>query len=134
MIADLRTRLLDALVYGVAVTVVVTVLGGVVVLAAGGGWNGLKVALFLLGFLLFGVSSLSLWLALSPGGSGGNGTDGGYRERSPFESTLARVLPQVEGLVPVERRFPPSLKLFIASLVVLGCSLALEVVFGVGVE
>lgn len=155
MIANPGAKLLDSLVYGVAVTVVVTGLGGVISLATGGAWVRLKVFLFLVGFLLFGFATITLWRSSSPKEAevigpeestrtaqstapgepaSPAGTDGERRKRSPFESALARFAPSVDTMVPVEQRFPPALKLFVASLLVLGLSVVMEVVFGVGVD
>lgn len=133
MIANPGAKSLDALVYAVAVTVAATLACSVVVLATDSGLVGLKVALFLVGFLLFAYGTIRLWLALSPADADDTMRPI-PRDRTPFESGLARVAPPLDDLVPMEHRFSPHLKLFIASLLVLGLSLALEVVFGVGVE
>ncbi|WP_225335418.1 DUF7555 family protein [Halomicrobium urmianum] len=121
---------LDAAVYAVAVTAVATLLGGAAALLAGGGWIPVKVTLFVVGFALFGYASISMWRALSPDPDEGVSARG-YREPTPFESALARAVPAAGGLVPPDDRLSPSVKLFVASLLVLGVSLAMETVFGV---
>lgn len=133
MIDNAGAKLLDALVYGVAVTLAATLLGAIFALSSGS-LVPLKYALFLVGFLLFGLSSVQLWRDASPRRDDETATTVEGRERTPFESALARLAPSVEGRVPLTERFPPQVKLFVASLFVLGLSLALEFVFGVGVE
>lgn len=126
----LTGKLLDLLWYGVAVTAAATAVGGVVALVRGGGLVPVKYVLFFIGFGLFGYASIVLWRAPSLEPDDG-GIDDRLRDRTPFESLLARVAPPIDGAVAPEERLPPAVKLFVASLLVLGLSLGLETVFGV---
>lgn len=121
---------LDAAVYAVGVTAVATLAGGVAALLTGGGLIPVKVTLFLVGFALFGYASVAMWRAASPDPDEGVSARG-HRDSTPFESALARAVPAAGALVPPGERLSPSVKLFVASLLVLGVSLAMETVFGV---
>lgn len=122
---------LDLLGYGIGVTLAATLVGVVISPFVGGGWVPVKFALFFIGFALFGYASLALWRAPSLDSEDDEGFEMAARDRTPFESLLARVAPPFDGLTPPEERLSPSLKLFVASLFVLGLSLGMEVVFGV---
>lgn len=127
---DVAGAALDAAVYAVAVTAVATLLGAAAALLTGDGLLPVKVTLFFVGFALFGYASIAMWRAASPDPDEGIAARG-YREPTPFESALARAVPAAGGLVPPDDRLSPSVKLFVASLLVLGVSLAMETVFGV---
>ena len=124
-------RVLDALVYavGVAVAVVLSVVATLASFAVGGGWSGVKYLLFLVGFFVFGVTAFSL----RPAGAwtdrdeGSAGTCGETRFQAAVQATppLRRY-----DLAPNER-LRPAAKLFVASLLVLGVSFAMEAVLGV---
>lgn len=129
---NLTGKLLDLLGYGAGVTTAATLVGAVVAVLAGGGWVPVKFALFFIGFALFGYASIVLWRApsLNPDESAG-GFEKPARDRTPFESLLARVAPPLDAVAPPEERFTPAVKLFVASLLVLGLSLSMEMAFGV---
>jgi hypothetical protein len=125
-------KLLDLLWYALGVTLAATLVGGALSPLRGGGWVTVKFALFFIGFGLFGYASITLWRAPSLDSDESDvsfGTSG--RERTPFESVLARLMPPLDALAPPEDRLSPAVKLFVASLFVLGLSLTMETVFGV---
>jgi len=131
MTTERRLRVVDFVLWVLVVTTGVVVSLGVVSLAATGGLVGLKVALFLIGFGLFGVSALAVQ-PKSP-----------RRDRKLIDfdgddpARLERLLYEVPPLrgewLPVERRVSRNWKLFMTSLSLLAVSLALEDVFGVAV-
>ncbi|MDQ2071192.1 DUF7555 family protein [Haloarcula sp. NS06] len=132
---NLAGKVLDLLWYALGVTLTAMLIGGVLSPLRGGGWVTVKFALFFIGFALFGYASVTLWRAPSLGSdeSGESNVSFGVsaRDRTPFESLLARVVPPLDTLAPPEDRLSPPVKLFVASLFVLGLSLSMEVVFGV---
>ena len=132
---NLAEKVLDLLWYAFGVTLTATLVGGVLSPLRGGGWVTVKFVLFFLGFALFGYASITLWRtpSLDSDESDESGVSFGVsaRERTPFESVLARVAPPLDALAPPEDRLSPPVKLFVASLFVLGLSLSMEVVFGV---
>jgi len=131
MTTERRLRVVDFVLWVLVVTTGVVVSLGVVSLAATGGLVGLKVALFLIGFGLFGVSAL----AVQPKSH--------RRDRKLIDfdgddpARLERLLYEVPPLrgewLPVERRVSRNWKLFMTSLSLLAVSLALEDAFGVAV-
>jgi len=131
MTTERRLRVVDFVLWVLVVTTGVVVSLGVVSLAATGGLVGLKVALFLIGFGLFGVSALAVQ-PKSP-----------RRDRKLIDfdgddpARLERLLYEVPPLrgewLPVERRVSRNWKLFMTSLSLLAVSLALEDAFGVAV-
>lgn len=127
----LTGKLLDLLWYAVAVTVAATAVGFLVALTTGGGLVPVKYALFFIGFGLFGYASIVLWRSPSLDPDDGAGIDDPLRDRTPFESFLARVAPAVDEAVAPEERLSPPVKLFVASLLVLGFSLGMETLIGV---
>lgn len=136
-------QVLDALVYAIAVTGVVFVIGSVLSFSLGGGFVGVKFFLFLVGFLLFGYGALQLrparpWDVQKSDGdieivrNDGMGEVIGSREETRFQSAVQRIPPLPQYSIPPEERLSPGAKLFIASLVVLLTSFLMEVVFSVG--
>ncbi|MFB6200618.1 MAG: hypothetical protein ABEI98_01260 [Halorhabdus sp.] len=122
-------------VYWVAVasTGILTVLGVSAFLFADG-LLSLKYALFVVGFLLFGVGSFAI--QPSPRGRGPLSRlfalDLGGDSLLGFEQRL-EALPPLSGTpIPLERRVSRNVKLFVTSLVLLAVSFALEVGLGVG--
>ena len=134
---------LDAVVYGVAVSFVVFVLGTVVGLLVGGGLVTAKYVMFVLGILLFGYSALQMrpeppWdtertddgevkiIKERP-----TGTVVGSRTETKFQAAVQRIPPLSRYSLPPDERLPEATKLFVASLAVLAWSFAMETVFGV---
>lgn len=135
----MRTRLLR---YVELVLWVATVSGAVLVLLALPSflfWNGLltlKYALFVVGFLLFGVGSF----AIQPTPRGKDpvsrlfafSVDGDIE--FGFEERIQQLPPLKDAYLPLSDRVSRNVKLFVSSLVLLGVSLFLEVALGVAVS
>lgn len=117
-----------------AVWVVVVACAGIIVLAIpsfafGDGLLTLKAALFVVGFLLFGVASLGLQPKRP------------HRDRKlvsaesdsefGFEERIQDVPPFRDRSLPLDARVSRNVKLFVVSLLLLAVSLLLEVGFGV---
>jgi hypothetical protein len=137
----LRFRLrqaVDAIVYGLAYTLVVGLAGGALSAALGAGWFGVEFTLFLVGVTLLAYASFQLrpakrwdvefeddgFQVVRPDESG---RVVGSREESRFQAAVQRLppLPRV-GLEP-ESRLSPAAKLFVAALVMLLASIVLEI-------
>ena len=131
MTTERRLRVVDFVLWVLVVTTGVVVSLGVVSLAATGGLVGLKVALFLIGFGLFGVSALAVQPKSPRRDRKLIDFDGDDPAR--FERLLYEVPPLRGEWLPVERRVSRNWKLFMTSLSLLAVSLALEDVFGVAV-
>ncbi|WP_458207266.1 DUF7555 family protein [Haladaptatus sp. NG-SE-30] len=138
-------QVLDALVYGAAVTGVVFVVGGVVSLLSGRGLVGVKYVLFMAGILLFGYATLQLrpdppW-DIEKTDDGGvevvrnekKGEVIGGRKETRFQAIVQQIPPLTHYSIPPEERLPSAAKLFLASIMVLATSFVMETVFGVGV-
>ncbi|WP_227353157.1 DUF7555 family protein [Haladaptatus salinisoli] len=137
-------QVIDALVYAVAVTSVVFLVGGALSFSLGRGLVGVKYVLFLVGLLLFGYATFQLrpsqpWDVDRTG-------DGveivrnddraeaiGSRKETRFQAAVQRIPPLTRYSIPPEERLPAAVKLFLTSIAVLGTSFAMEAVFGVGV-
>lgn len=123
----------DVAAYAVACTVIVvtavTPIGYVF-----GGWVSVKIALFLVGTTFFGYSTLRLWLRSSGRRLDEEPDSPTISQRQP--SRIQRALDGLPGYpvatLPPESRISPSAKLFVASVLVLFVSFAMETVFGVG--
>ncbi|WP_158058532.1 DUF7555 family protein [Halorussus halophilus] len=144
-------RLLDAVMYGLAVTAVMFVVGAALglgfVLVFGGGdvLITVKFWLFLVGILMFGYSTFQL--RPSRPWKTEEGEDGklkvtrtepkgevvGAREETTFQATIQRIPPLSWYSLPPDQRWSVGAKLFVASLVVLLTSFTMEFVFGVRV-
>lgn len=99
----------------------------------GNGLVTLKFALFVVGFIVFGLGSFAIQPSphgkgpLSRGFSWGIDSDDVYE----FEKRIQQ-LPPLEGeWLPIQHRVSRNIKLFVASLLILGFSMFLE--FGLGV-
>lgn len=153
-------RVVEFVVWVVVVATVVVAVTGAVGFVVGGGLLGAKYALFVVGFLLFGVGSLAIQPETPRGGAvelsdladersadadhPGTGTAlkdplGAVQRRVSFEdretrvdAVVQRVPPLDDADLPVDRRVGHGAKLFAVSLVVLAVSLWLE--FGLGVR
>lgn len=129
--ATFRARqALDALVYGFTVVAVLVVISALVSFPTGSGWVGVKTGLFVIGFLLFGLSSIQLWPTPPWKRDDEEGTTG-EREETRFQAFVQRIPPLGRyGLAPDER-LSPAAKLFVASVLTLLVSFVMEVGFGV---
>lgn len=146
-------RVFDLAGYAVGLTLVVVAVLVPPSLLVGAGWNGVKVGLFLAGTVTFGYATLLLWPSRPTvddpdrSGDGSNAgpsdaaVDGGVGTVEPageaartdtrFEAALGRLPPlQWYGLPPAER-FHPGTKLYVASLLMLAVSYAMEALLGV---
>lgn len=121
---------LDALVYAIAFVTVLVALAAVVSFPVGGGWVGVKFALFFVGFFLFGLSAFQL-RPTPPWKEDENDTSDGERDETRFQAAVQRLPPLGRyGLAP-DDRLSPAAKLFLASVVVLLVSYVMEAGFGV---
>ncbi|WEL18638.1 putative membrane protein [Halorhabdus sp. SVX81] len=120
---------------GSVATAVVIVLA-IPSLAFGDGLITLKYALFVVGFLLFGVGSFAI--QPTPHGRGpisrlfSMSLDGGHA--FGFEQRIQKLPPLDGRQVPLEDRVSRGMKVFVTSLVVIGVSIFLEVGLGVAVN
>lgn len=127
-------QLLDAVTYAVVVTAVLVAASGVPSFAFGFGWVGVKYLLFVVGILAFGYATFTLrprppWKddeATEP-----TGTSVGDREETRVQALAQEVPPARFRRLPVDERLPDGVKMFLASLAILGTSYAMEAVFGV---
>lgn len=153
-------RVVEFAVWVLVVAAAVVAVVGTVGFVVGGGLVGAKVALFVVGFLLFGVGSLAIQpepprpadvrlTNLTDGDSGGEDGEGArsairdplgtvnrrvsFEERETrVDAVVQRVPPLADQDLPVDERVSQEVKLFAVSLVVLAVSLWLE--FGLGVR
>ncbi|MFC7167167.1 DUF7555 family protein [Halospeciosus flavus] len=130
--ATLARKLIDAVQYAVAVTVVAAVVSAVPSVLLGAGLVGVKYGLFVLGFLAFGYASFLLQ-PVKPWKSGGHRRDREAGEPTPFRRFVRRLPPAAWFPIEPEERFGREVKLLLASVVMLAVSYVMEVVFGVGV-
>lgn len=123
-------RAVELVVWVGAVSAAIVAVAALGALVFGDGLVTLKYALFILGFLLFGVGSFGIQ-PKSP-----------KREKKRFtvdtddtwgfEEKLQQVPPLRDKTIPIGERVSRDVKMFLTSLVVLGVSLALE--YGLGVS
>lgn len=134
-----RWQALDAIVYVVAVTVIVVVASIAISFALGGDWLGVKYILFIVGFVLFGIGTLKLRPTAAWRKGDGNrekallqtGRDSDHESESWLQARIQRVPPLDRyGLRPNER-LSDGAKLFLASVLILLLSFVLESVFGI---
>jgi hypothetical protein len=127
-------RIGEALAYGAVVASAVVVVAAAVSFALGAGWGGLKYALFFIGFLAFGIGAIGL----RPAPPWTNEDDSGVDALAPTGESGGRLWRAIWRL-PVfrqyhlapEERSSSAARLFVASLFMLGVSLAMETVLGV---
>jgi hypothetical protein len=124
-------RLFELVLWVVAVGGAI-VSGSVVIgLAMEGGFTIAKRILFVVGFLLFGVSSFML----RPKPPKGEDDDGVMDVDEPDETRIEGYLQQVPPLrdnpIPADQRVNRNVKLFLVSIAVLATSFLMETVFGV---
>lgn len=128
-------RLFDAVSYAVAVTGLVVGVGGLLSFLAGLDWLGVKWLLFLVGWLAFGYGTFALrpsppWNDDDPAESR-DGEVVGARTETRFQAAVQRLPPARFRRLPVDDRLPAGVNIFLASLAMLGTSMAMEFVFGV---
>ena len=129
----------DAVTYAVTVAVGVTlaaVVGGV---AVGGSLVHANYLLFLAGWVLMGYATIRLWpstpedLETGPHQRAGGESLPRSQDATRFQRFVRRLPPRRWVRTPrPQRRLTIPGKLFLAAVLVLATSLALEVVFGVG--
>jgi hypothetical protein len=127
--ASKRLLLAEFVVWVVAVGGAASAGALVVGYVVGGSLVAAKYAVFLVGVALFGIGSLGIQPTPS------------YKERkrvtlesdrqSGFEARLQRIPPLRGEWIPFDQRIGRNVKIFAASLVVLGVSLVMEFGFGV---
>jgi len=134
-VTDSYTRYVEFVLWVGSVATALTLALAIPAFAVGDGLLTLKYALFVVGFLLFGVGSFAI--QPSPRGRGPvtrlfsldiNGEEG-----FAFERRLESLPPLRGKSLPAERRVSRSVKVFVTSLVVLCLSMVLEFGLGVGV-
>lgn len=132
-------QVLDVLVYSIAVTGLVFLLGVAITLVIGWGWVGIEVVMFLVGFAGLGYGVFRL---RGPARWDVEFGDEGYEVKRPDESDVVGSRDETKFQVAVQRlpplnwyglaprsRLPPAAKLFIASLFILLGSIIVEIVF-----
>lgn len=122
-------RLADFLFWVAAVAVVVVGAALVLGIAVGEGLLAAKYVLFVVGFLLFGLGSLAIQPAPPQKDERRVSLEGGGETR--LEAAIQEVPPLRDDHLPFDARVERGIKLFVASLVVLGVSVLLELGFGV---
>lgn len=128
-------RILDALVYAVSVTLVFAVASALVSLPFGNILTGVKWGLFIIGWITLAYGSFQLRPTASwkrVGDDNEESGESGGRAETWFQAQTQRLPPLRRRSIPPERRFPPSLKLFISGVVILVTSFLMEAVFNVG--
>ncbi len=124
-------QVMDALVYAAGVTAALAVGLGLLSALLGAGLNGVKYGLFVVGILLFGVATFKL-RPTAPYSDSRNLLPTHREEETGFQAAVQRSLPERYRLDP-EERLSDALKLFLASVLVLAVSFAMERVFGIAV-
>lgn len=126
---------LDLGMYAMAMAGTIFVGLTVVSFALGGGWGGVKVLLFVVGFLYFGAASFQLRPRPSwKEGTGERAATVQSYEETLFERTVWKVLPLDPDALGVNDgdRVSPAAKLFIGSLVTLLLSYLMGTWLGIG--
>lgn len=129
---DRRLRYVEFALWVGVVTALVVGVSTVVGFALGGSLVRVKEVLFVVGFLLFGVSSLELRpkspkrdeKQLAPLSSDGE---------NRLEERIQQLPPIDDAHVPYGARVSRGVKMFVVSLLVLAISFSMEAVFGVAV-
>jgi len=130
---------LDALVYGLAVTGLFSVIGSVVLLPFGRSVEDVELLLFVLAMVTLAYATYQLlperpWrVEQTENGLRVVRTDtavvAGSREETTFQALVQRIPPLNRYGLPVDDRPSPGLKLFVAALCLFGTSLLIEIVF-----
>src|SRR6056297_3107185 len=137
-------KAVDAVVYALAVAAVVFLLGAVLGVLLGGGLVTAKYVMFVVGILLFGYATFQL--RPDPPWSTERTGDGetvivknddsddpvvNSRTETRFQAAVQRIPPLSWYSLPPSDRVSIAAKLFLASLVTLAWSYAMEAVFGI---
>lgn len=121
---------IDAITYGIVVSVfgwlICTVLGLLLL----GSWSGVKFLLFIAGFLQIAIGVTQLWPTDVSDLENANNPD--PDDVSHVQIIVNRIAPIDRLGLPPTERFEPGVKRFVAGLMLLGISLSMEVVFGIG--
>lgn len=122
-------RIIDAVTYGAVVAVAWSLVCAVLGLLVFGSWSGVKLLLFIAGFLQIAIGVAQLWP-----------TDISDVERphertpddvSGVQAVVNRVAPFEQLGLPPDERFEPGVRQFVAGLLLLGVSYSMEAVFGI---
>jgi hypothetical protein len=124
-------QVLDGLVYAVVLTAVVMIVSAVISFVLGGAWVGVKYLMFLVGMGMFGLATLKL--RPTPPWKDADRLPANRRGKTPLQAAMANYSPiDMNHFAPNENdRLSDGVKLFLASLLVLLVSFAMEAVFGV---
>ncbi len=127
-------QLLDAVSYAVWLTVLFSALSAALAVLAG--WRpapGVKYGLFVFGWLAFGFGTFKL-LPSRPWKDDEGSVDalGADADQTRFQALVQRLPPARFRPVPVADRLPTGARVFVGSLAMLGTSIVLEQVFGIG--
>lgn len=130
---------LDALVYGLAVTCLFSLIGAAVLLPLGRSIEDVELLLFILGMVTLAYATYQLlpekpWgVEQTESGLRVTRTDtavvAGSREETAFQTLVQRIPPLPRYGLPVDDRPSPGVKLFVAALCLFGTSLLIEMVF-----
>lgn len=135
---DVVAQLFDAVSYAVATTAVFSVASGV--LAVVTGWRfapGVKYGLFVFGWIAMGYGTLLLWPD-SPQSDDEEGRTVDLFDRAGgppdtrFQRLVQRLPPARFRQIPHRKRLSTGARVVVAAVAMLGISLVLELVFGVG--
>ena len=127
-------QLIDAVTYALVVAGTLFAAASAVSFAFGAGWVGVKYLLFYVGFLAFAYATFTLWPTppwKKEEGSEPKQPSIGGREETRFQAFAQEVPPARFRPLPVDQRWPVGVKMFLASIAILGTSYAMETVFGV---
>lgn len=131
---DRLGQLLDAVTYAVWLTAAFVVVSAVLALLVG--WRvapGVKYGLFVFGWLAFGYGTFKLLPSRPWEDDDERGPfEVAAGEDTRFQALVQRLPPARFRSIPVVHRLPTGVRVFLASLVMLGTSLALEQLFGIG--
>ena len=129
MASNGRLRVVEFVVWVAVVAASIVALAVGVGFATGSGLLGAKYALFVVGFLLFGVGSL----ALQPDEPTGEDRWVSFDDEETRVDEVVQLVPPLDDeYLPADERVGYDVKLFALSLVVLGVSALME--FGLGIR
>lgn len=128
-------QLLDLVTYGVATTLLFVTVSAVLATAIGAGVApGVKYGLFVFGWLAFGYATFLLFPTRA-----WKDDDGGYdplgtpsNGETGYQSLVQQLPPARFRQVKPEHRLPTGVRMFFASVLIMGTSIVLEQVFGIG--
>ncbi len=131
---DRLGQLLDAVTYAIWLTVAFAAVSAVLAVLAG--WQagpGVKYGLFVFGWLAFGYGTFKLLPTRPWKDDDERGPfEAAAGEDTQFQALVQRLPPARFRPVPVVHRLPTGVRVFLASMVMLGTSLALDQLFGIG--